>query len=169
MNAILEILRTLFFTKFIGEIDLYTLLSSLAKYIFVFIVLYFIYIIVKMIFLDIRTVYRDGTKEKSFLLLIKGPESKKTRSNQTIILENFLSLGRDSENNLILDESYISKRHAVIIKKDDGYYIEDLNSSNGTFLNGKQVMSSTRIYDQDIIELGSFQYRFNQGDEDHDK
>lgn len=66
-------------------------------------------------------------------------------------------------------ESYISKKTCSYYQKDDGYYIEDLNSSNGTFLNGKQVMSSTKIYDQDIIELGSFQYRFNQGDEDHDK
>lgn len=50
----------------------------------------------------------------------------------------------------------VSRRHAVIHREDDGYYITDLNSTNGTRINGRRILSNTpcRLSSGDIIRLG---------------
>lgn len=167
MDFIFDALRTIFFTKIIGEVDLYTILSSLLKYFFVFIVLYFIYLIVKLIFLDIKTVYNDENENKSYLKLVS--ENPDQFSDQEIYeLEDFTSIGRDYENDLILEDSLVSRRHAIIIWKNDGFYIEDMKSSNGTFVNGEKIEAPLLLQSGDLLAFGSYQYSFISGDEKHD-
>ncbi len=50
----------------------------------------------------------------------------------------------------------VSRRHAVIHREEDGYYITDLNSTNGTRINGKRLLSGTpcRLSSGDVIRLG---------------
>jgi pSer/pThr/pTyr-binding forkhead associated (FHA) protein len=50
-----------------------------------------------------------------------------------------ISIGRDEENSISLDDVMVSRRHAVIQKVKNDYFIEDLGSTNGTFLNGEPV------------------------------
>ncbi len=50
-------------------------------------------------------------------------------------------IGRDEDNQLILEESVVSRRHAKIRSQTDGYVIYDLNSKGGTFVNGKLIQS----------------------------
>lgn len=164
MEKVFDTLRLIFFTKIIGDIDLYTILSSLFKYVFVFIVLYFIYIIVKLIFLDIKNVYSDSKFKKSYLQLEKN--SGEDEDPQEIFeLGQFSSLGRDFENDLILDDSLVSRRHAIIIWKNDGFYIEDMKSSNGTYVNGERILEARKLEDEDIISLGNYEYSFKRGEE----
>lgn len=56
------------------------------------------------------------------------------------LLEERLSLGRDSKNDIVIDNTFISGFHAEFLRQADGIYeLVDLNSSNGTFVNGKPV------------------------------
>lgn len=173
MDFIFETLRTIFFTKIIGDIDLYTILSSLFKYIFVFIVLYFIYLIVKLIFLDIKTVYSDSKFKKSYLKLVDKEDREDVDDNidkkipEHIELNQFTSIGRDFDNDLILDDTLVSRRHAIIIWKNDGFYLEDMKSSNGTFLNGEKISEPEKLENLDIITFGIYQYSFNRGEEEN--
>lgn len=64
------------------------------------------------------------------------------------------TIGRDAGNAIRIDSEYISKRHAVVRLGADGYSILDLNSSNGTLVNGKRVTTSP-LKDGDRVELGS--------------
>lgn len=164
MNLIFETLRAIFFTDIIGNIDLYTIISTVFKYLFVFIVLYFIYLIVKLILLDIKSVYSNQSVKRSFLSL-EGDNKELTSLMQTFILEDFNSIGRDFENDLIIDDKMVSRRHAIIIRKNDGFYIEDMQSSNGTFINENQIFISEKLKQGDKIQIGNFVYVFNQGDE----
>ena len=50
----------------------------------------------------------------------------------------------------------ISRRHARIARTDDGTYaIEDLGSTNGTFVNGRQIVDAELLYPGDVIEVGA--------------
>lgn len=69
------------------------------------------------------------------------------------------SIGRRTTNDLHLDNLAVSGEHAVIIKKDNGYYLEDLGSTNGTLVNGK-VVSKHLLQQDDVIELGKFQLKY---------
>ncbi len=71
-----------------------------------------------------------------------------------------LRLGRSSENELVLDEAGISRRHATIHRRSTGeLVVEDLGSSNGTLLNGVAVPGLAFLRDGDRLELGGVQIR----------
>ena len=65
-------------------------------------------------------------------------------------------IGRDSDNELVLDSSFISRHHAILSFRDDGHAcIEDLNSLNGIVVN-KKKMARSDLYVGDIVILGDF-------------
>ena len=48
-------------------------------------------------------------------------------------------IGREGENDLIIEDAFVSRKHSEIRNKGDRYEIVDLNSTSGTFVNGKQI------------------------------
>ena len=70
------------------------------------------------------------------------------------------TLGRKLECDICLDDSLVSDEHATIVRTDNGYLIEDLNSRNGLMLNGKEVHEK-KLRNGDMIEIGSFRLRFS--------
>ncbi len=67
-----------------------------------------------------------------------------------------IKIGRNSSNDIVLDDMTVSSSHAIIEIQDDGHtFIKDLNSKNGTFINKKAVTVRTSIYANDIIRVGN--------------
>jgi DNA-binding winged helix-turn-helix (wHTH) protein len=63
-------------------------------------------------------------------------------------------MGREvGATNLLLPERQISRKHAEIVRKDDGFWLKDLGSKNGTFVNGKEVRDSVKLQDGDEIQV----------------
>jgi membrane-bound lytic murein transglycosylase D len=85
---------------------------------------------------------------------LSGPWEK---GLQAIPLERSrITIGRSLENNVVagrVPESLVSAQHAVISGRDDLWEIEDLNSSNGTLINGKPIKKA-KLHDGDRVELG---------------
>ena len=99
---------------------------------------------------------------------IDNSQNASTNSNasniaNTNILEKFktkniISIGRSDDNDVILNHTSISRRHATIEKKSqDEFVILDQNSTNGTYINGKRLNGSQRISKNDIIIIGRYQ------------
>ncbi len=67
-----------------------------------------------------------------------------------------LMIGRSEDNDIVLSHPAVSRRHARIVRHDpDGVYIiEDLDSSNGTFINGELIVQPTQLKRGDIIRVG---------------
>lgn len=73
------------------------------------------------------------------------------------------SLGRSSSNQIPLKDERISRCHALInARTDTEFWLSDLGSSNGTFLNGNRITQAERIYDQDQIRIGHQVVIFHQ-------
>ncbi len=64
------------------------------------------------------------------------------------------TLGRQSDNDLVLLDSRISRRHARLLKDAQGYVLEDTDSTHGTFVNGERIVGSQRLKPGDQISLG---------------
>jgi diguanylate cyclase (GGDEF)-like protein len=73
-----------------------------------------------------------------------------------------LTVGRESDCDLCVKENSISRRHARLFPGSDGYYVEDLQSTNGTFVNDVPV-STARLRDGDYLRIGNCIYRFLAG------
>ncbi len=63
-------------------------------------------------------------------------------------------IGRGADCQLILDDDYVSTRHARVVAAETGYYIEDLGSTNGTYVNGQRITAPTSISLQDTVRIG---------------
>lgn len=64
-------------------------------------------------------------------------------------------IGRDRDATVWIDDESVSRRHAYVRVGDAGAILEDLGSKNGTYLNGKKVISAMPLSDRDAMEVGS--------------
>jgi predicted component of type VI protein secretion system len=67
---------------------------------------------------------------------------------------DLLRIGRDPANDFVVDDIEVSRNHAKISCFEGVYRIEDLNSTNGTLLNGRKISTSEKLKDGDLINLG---------------
>src|ERR687898_1972959 len=71
-----------------------------------------------------------------------------------------ISIGRSSDADVRIEDRFASQIHARIYPRASSYYVEDMNSTNGTYLNGDRLDGELRLADQDAIEIGDTEFRF---------
>jgi adenylate cyclase len=87
-------------------------------------------------------------------------------SGEKLPIQNNCSIGRSPTNTIVLDSEKISRRHAIINVQNVGeFWLIDLGSSNGTFLNNRRLHQPVRISDQDQIVVGDRIFIFHQAEE----
>ncbi len=72
-----------------------------------------------------------------------------------------VTIGRSPEADIIIKDNIVSRKHARVFKSGNKYYIEDLNSTNGVFVNGKKVKGKTVISFHDEIRIGFHLFKLN--------
>jgi type II secretory ATPase GspE/PulE/Tfp pilus assembly ATPase PilB-like protein len=75
-------------------------------------------------------------------------------AKQLILGREPISIGRHTENKLVLADNMASRFHCVIEKAPDGYLLRDLGASNGTFVNGRKVKSAL-LQPGDVVRVGN--------------
>jgi len=78
--------------------------------------------------------------------------------------ETPVTIGRHPECEIQLDEASVSRYHAKITLDNGHFYVQDLNSRNGTILNGDTVLKPTRIFDQATIKICDVLLSFSMGE-----
>ncbi len=66
-----------------------------------------------------------------------------------------LTMGRAAGCQITLDDTYVSQLHTRVFLRDDRYFVEDLGSTNGTYLNRNKVAAATPVNPGDRIQVGS--------------
>jgi diguanylate cyclase (GGDEF)-like protein len=77
--------------------------------------------------------------------------------------EKSLSVGRGEDCDIRIQDNSVSRRHAKIEPSADGYYVHDLQSTNGTFVNDKQLDGAWLLQDGDYVRVGNCIYRYLAG------
>ena len=65
-----------------------------------------------------------------------------------------ITIGREAFNDIVIYDPEASRRHAQISFQEERYVIEDLGSTNGTYVNGRRLNSATPLHNGDVIEIG---------------
>jgi pSer/pThr/pTyr-binding forkhead associated (FHA) protein len=68
--------------------------------------------------------------------------------------QSVLTIGRDPTNNLVIDDKRVSRRHARFERDDAGFYIHDLESTNGTYLNQQRISGAQLLRNNDEVWVG---------------
>ena len=94
-------------------------------------------------------------KDKILLVVIKGPSI----GEKFFINKKVLNIGRSAESDILLDDITVSRHHAVIEKNDSSYIIRDLESLNGTYINGN-IVNEIELNNGDRIQIGKYVFLF---------
>lgn len=80
--------------------------------------------------------------------------------NEFKVEKNLVTIGRDEESDIVLDseQGYPSRLHAQLITKHNKLYVDDLHSTNGTFVNGNRVESTTQLNSGDIVKFANAEF-----------
>lgn len=80
--------------------------------------------------------------------------------NQTFPLnKEMISIGREASNDIVLNDGSVSRRHCTVEIRDSLFYVSDLQSLNGTLLNGENAENAL-LSEGDKITIGDFEFRF---------
>lgn len=85
-------------------------------------------------------------------------------SQEYPMTQNVFFIGRGLECDIVIDKSNISRKHTQISRDGEKFFIEDLKSVNGTFINASPVLEKREIKHMDVIQIGSTMIVFNDPD-----
>ena len=70
------------------------------------------------------------------------------------LADGVILIGRGADCQIILDDDYVSTRHARVVSGENGIYLEDLGSTNGSYVNGQRITAPTTITMSDTVRIG---------------
>lgn len=91
------------------------------------------------------------------LLRIRHPESPEI---QVEWHRDVISIGRDQQNDIVINHPLASRRHATLERDEMGYCIRDLQSTNGTYVNGEVIADMYRLHNQDLVIIANSEITF---------
>lgn len=102
------------------------------------------------------------TEKRPCLVMIRGDFIGQVYE----LKQDVTMIGRSDDVDLVVSDTSISRRHAMVVKRDDHFYLSDLGSTNGSFINKEQVIDPIRLAEGDKVALGSVVFKFTHQDED---
>jgi len=148
---------------------MFEILSSALKYVFILLVYLFIYWIARLIYLDIRTTYRGRPRRQQqgqpYLKLVNRRDELDFPAADAYPLGTVTTVGRSAGNDIVLPDSYLSAKHALFRADGQQFAVEDLASTNGTFVNGTRLAQAAALKNGDRITLGRLTFLFVSGQE----
>jgi hypothetical protein len=92
------------------------------------------------------------------LVVVSSPHHA---AGTTFELENWVMIGRAPNSDIILDDQFVSQTHARVVPRGQMHFVEDLGSTNGTFVNGREVVEAQLMLDTEI-RIGETVFRYEE-------
>ncbi len=93
----------------------------------------------------------NGRSRVPSTVLVRSADGKKLG---TYRLSEPLEIGRSEGSQIKLDDTYVSTNHARLFPRNGSWFVEDLGSTNGTYLNQQRVSSSSEVHPGDTLKVG---------------
>ncbi|HBC97961.1 MAG TPA: hypothetical protein DC034_14365 [Clostridium sp.] len=139
-------------------------LSIIFKIVIIGIVYIIIFWALRIMYKDIKVGSRRARKgnRRSFGLEVLNPGSNSNlRRGAVIPVRREITVGRKNDNQLVLEDPYASGHHArIYIRNGKDCILEDLESTNGTLLNGKKLRGKHYLNSGDEIRIGNTSFKF---------
>ncbi len=132
-----------------------------------FIVLLYLFLlqVMRVIVRDLRQPAPEGLHPRSRYgrLVVTEPGRSHLSPGTVFTLQAVTSLGRKPSNDIVLDDDFVSGEHALISWRDGRAWLEDVGSTNGTFLNDSELTRPVPISEGDIIGIGGVRLKWTEG------
>jgi pSer/pThr/pTyr-binding forkhead associated (FHA) protein len=99
-------------------------------------------------------------------LKLLNRDALELEAEERYVLQDDMTIGRDSDNNIAINDSFLSGRHVMFMRQDRSYFIKDLDSTNGTFVNSEKLDDTpVQLKDGDKIQIGQLDLLYVTGRE----
>lgn len=99
----------------------------------------------------------ESDESSAMLVVVRDPQKGATFP----LLRTGTTVGRSSSNDIVFDDPLVSSRHAHISYAEGQYWIEDLESTNGTVVNGEKITDKIALKDGFLIKIGGILVKFS--------
>jgi pSer/pThr/pTyr-binding forkhead associated (FHA) protein len=135
------------------------------RILFVAVLYYFLFRVVAAIRSDLRRGPQPAPEpgRAQPMLEVLQPAGSALHRGQLITVDSSTSLGRESDNHVVIADDSVSGKHAVLQRDGRAWVLRDLGSTNGTRVNNRDLSGSVKLKSGDVIELGRVSLRFADG------
>ena len=137
---------------------------------FLLVLYFFLWRVIKAIYVDIyerpvpyseaREVMEKRQKSDSGEAYLTVASSESVAAGRTYKLSDIVTIGRSTENEIVLRDSHVSHQHTRIVKKRDAYVIMDLDSTNGTTVGKTKIKKQVQLKSGAKIKIGNTVFKF---------
>jgi len=135
---------------------------------FIFLVYFFLYQIARVTIRELVTIGHVTSApgmtgpvlpDPSSALEVIDPAESSLPPGVHLPLEHYTTVGRRDDNSMVIDDGFVSGSHAELVFDGGAWWLQDLNSTNGTFVNNQPVQGRIRLSDGDIVQFGRVRLR----------
>ena len=151
----------------------YDPLSTALKFGFLAVLFLFLLVIARSAFRDLRRTAAPAPDATGFHAAVGVPEVQRgndawlvaerggglTRDERFDLIGG-LSIGRSKDADVQIEDRYASGIHARLFSREGRHWVEDMNSTNGTTLNGAALSGEAELVDGDTVQIGDTVFRF---------
>ncbi len=99
----------------------------------------------------------DMLEQEGALLVVRGGGG---RAGESFALDSDrLTIGRGADSAIFLDDITVSRDHALLVRRNDQWFLNDLGSLNGTYVNRRRI-DSQLLEDSDELQIGKYKLTF---------
>lgn len=141
--------------------DAFTITLWVLRLAFVALIYVFFFVVARALWRDLRASVAGAGQALGRLIVVAGPEDG-PRAGTSYPLDAVNTIGRDVNNSLVIDDSYVSAEHAVLTFRGRSWFVEDNESTNGTWVNGQRVATYLPLGYGDELQIGRLRMRLER-------
>ena len=141
--------------------DGFTATIWIVRLLFLALLYLFLFGIARALLRDLSAASREPTTELGRLVVLASPAGEPAPGS-TLALDAISTLGRDVNNAIVVDDQFASAQHAALTFRGRTWYVQDLESTNGTFINGSPLEGVAPVGFGDEIQIGRVRLRLER-------
>ena len=115
---------------------------------------------VRAVWRDVRLSSQGGYTTEGARLEVLDPARARLSAGSVYSIHGTTRIGRELGNDIVADDDTVSAEHARLVQRDGHWWIEDMGSTNGTWVNDRHVEGSRPLKPGDLIHVGRVRLRF---------
>ncbi|ERK29205.1 FHA domain-containing protein [Clostridium intestinale] len=140
------------------------LIGVVFAILFIVILYIIIYYALKIMYKDVKggnRVKGSSNKEKLAygLEVVNEGQNSNLKKGSLIHVRNTVTIGRKDDNSIILSDTFVSGNHAKLYVRNNEFYLEDLDSTNGTYINNQKLQGRMKLKMNDEIKIGTVVFK----------
>lgn len=141
--------------------DGFLLVIWIVRLLFLGLLYVFLFRIGRALLRDLRAAAREPGVSLGRLVVVASPAGEPVHG-RSFDLDAITTLGRDVNNAIVVDDRFASADHAVLTYRGRGWYVEDLGSTNGTYVNGRVIEALAPLGFGDEVAIGQVRFRLER-------